>query len=138
MNTNAYARCWTGSLCKFHGSAAHNIRIFSCIEKPNTAGQISGSSIDLFQALAQGLLSLINKIIARISGWISRQLSYVGSVQLIISVLASVTNNRYLHFVLSKTIIKKIEQICCSFLWKGDSTRARGAKVAWKEVCLQA
>lgn len=42
---------------------------------------------------------------------------------------------RCIHFILSKSIIKKVEQICRCFLWKGTDQNLRGAKVEWTDVC---
>lgn len=32
-------------------------------------------------------------------------------------------------------MIKKVEQLCASFLWKGEASTAAGAKVNWLQVC---
>lgn len=33
-------------------------------------------------------------------------------------------------------MIKKIEQICAGFLWKGNFQSAKGAKVSWCSICF--
>ena len=39
-------------------------------------------------------------------------------------------------FILPKTIIRKVESILRSFLWKGSELVSTRANVAWDRVCL--
>lgn len=40
------------------------------------------------------------------------------------------------HFILPKAVIKNIEQLLRSFLWKGDDVSKGCGKVAWDILCL--
>ncbi|GKU98807.1 hypothetical protein SLEP1_g11756 [Rubroshorea leprosula] len=81
------------------------------------------------------LKPLITKITDKISSWTSRYLSFAGRLQLISSILQSITNFWCSIFILPKRVIKSVEGICNAFLWKGRAADARGAKVTWATVC---
>lgn len=78
---------------------------------------------------------LIKRMVSRVNNWSSKCLSFAGRLQLISSVLHSMVNYWFHHFILPKKIIKQVQQICSSFFWRGDTTRARGAKVSWDDIC---
>ncbi|KAL2224531.1 UNVERIFIED_CONTAM: hypothetical protein Sindi_3020800 [Sesamum indicum] len=67
-----------------------------------------------------------------ISDWIS--LSYAGRVQIIKSVLSTLSLYWVSAFILPKKVINEIEKRLRNFLWKG-TTSSGYAKVAWKDVC---
>ncbi|KAL2245415.1 UNVERIFIED_CONTAM: hypothetical protein Sindi_2809700 [Sesamum indicum] len=77
---------------------------------------------------------LLIKIDQRIAGWEGLQLSYAGRVQIIKSVLTSLSVYWASAFILPKKIIKEIEKRVRAFLWKGTGNSGY-AKVAWKDVC---
>ena len=35
-----------------------------------------------------------------------------------------------------KSVLKKINQLCSSFFWKGSDAPTRGARVKWSIICL--
>lgn len=76
--------------------------------------------------------ALIEKITSRISSWTSRFLSFVGRLRLIKSVLFSMSNFWCAMFILPSKVIKKVEQLCSSFFWKGEARNAIWAKVNGK------
>ncbi|CAA7024778.1 unnamed protein product [Microthlaspi erraticum] len=78
---------------------------------------------------------LIDRVTARISSWPVKRLSFAGRLQLIQSVLSSMVNFWAAVFPLPMSCIKKLEQICNSFLWNGAPNSARGAKISWESVC---
>lgn len=78
---------------------------------------------------------LVDKIIARISLWSSRFLSFGGRLQLISSVLASMYKYWCTISFLPKMVIKEVEKICNAFLWKGKEGDTLGARVNWAHVC---
>ncbi|KAL2237308.1 UNVERIFIED_CONTAM: hypothetical protein Sindi_0922500 [Sesamum indicum] len=80
---------------------------------------------------------LISKIDARITGWEGISLSYAGRVQIIKSVLSTLSLYWASAFILPKKVIKEIEKRLRNFLWKG-TTSSGYAKVAWKDVCQPA
>ncbi|KAL2235741.1 UNVERIFIED_CONTAM: hypothetical protein Sindi_1306300 [Sesamum indicum] len=80
---------------------------------------------------------LISKIDARITGWEGISLSYTGRVQIIKTVLSTLSLYWASAFILPKKVINEIQKRLRNFLWKG--TKSSGyAKVAWKDVCRQA
>lgn len=80
-------------------------------------------------------LPLIEKIKARISSWQHRMLSFAGRLQLLASVISSLTNFWISAFRLPSACIKKIESLCSAFLWSGPDLNAKKAKLAWVDVC---
>ncbi|KAK3189469.1 hypothetical protein Dsin_029030 [Dipteronia sinensis] len=79
---------------------------------------------------------LLVKVSNRISSWMNRCLSYVGQLQLIISVFSSIQVFWASHFCLPSKVLRNIEQKLCSFLWKGVDENCEGGKVAWSDICL--
>lgn len=65
-----------------------------------------------------------------------RLLSFVGRVQLIQPVLFSVQVFWSRHFILPKSVIKHINQLCAGFLWHGKEHKATSARVSLENVCL--
>ncbi|KAL2226604.1 UNVERIFIED_CONTAM: hypothetical protein Sindi_2019100, partial [Sesamum indicum] len=77
---------------------------------------------------------LLSKIDARITGWEGISLSYAGRVQIIKSVLSTLSLYWASAFILPKAVIKEVEKRLRIFLWKGTSMTGY-TKVAWKDVC---
>ncbi|KAL2225770.1 UNVERIFIED_CONTAM: putative mitochondrial protein, partial [Sesamum indicum] len=77
---------------------------------------------------------LLLKIDKRIAGWEGMALSYAGRVQIIKSVLLSLSLYWSSAFILPKKVTNEIEKRRHSFLWKG-TTNSGYAKVAWKDLC---
>ncbi|XP_018462918.1 uncharacterized protein LOC108834047 [Raphanus sativus] len=80
-------------------------------------------------------LPLIEKIRKKISTWTGRFLTYAGRLQLINSVIMSLTNFWMAAFRLPSSCIKEIERLCSAFLWSGPDLNGRKAKIAWSDVC---
>ena len=78
---------------------------------------------------------LINKITARIQCWIAKYLTYAGRLQLIKSMLYSIQSYWCRHFILPKGVIKRVNQLCSSFLWKGNEKPLQGTRVSWQDIC---
>ncbi|XP_010463243.1 PREDICTED: uncharacterized protein LOC104743910 [Camelina sativa] len=81
-------------------------------------------------------IPLLEMIKSKIGSWTARVLSFAGRLQLICSVISSITNFWISAFRLPKACIKEIDQLCSAFLWSGPSLNAKKTKVAWSEVCL--
>ena len=81
-------------------------------------------------------LSLINRITSRIRLWTSASLTYAGHLQLIKAVLFSIQVYWSTSMMLPVSVVKKIESIMASFLWKGVSLSSAGAKVVWNSLCF--
>ena len=77
---------------------------------------------------------LLLKIDKRIAGWEGMALSYAGRVQIIKSVLLSLSLYWSSAFILPKKVTNEIEKRLRTFLWKG-TTNSGYAKVAWKDLC---
>ncbi|KAL2237568.1 UNVERIFIED_CONTAM: hypothetical protein Sindi_0948500 [Sesamum indicum] len=73
---------------------------------------------------------LLLKIDKRIAGWEGMALSYAGRVQIIKSVLMSLSLYWASAFILPKKVTTEIEKRLRAFLWKGTTTSGY-AKVAW-------
>lgn len=80
-------------------------------------------------------LPLLEKIRTRITSWTGRFLSFAGRLQLLKSVLSSLTNFWFTAFRLPNVCITEIEKLFAAFLWSGPDLNPRKAKVAWSEVC---
>ncbi|KAL6522936.1 hypothetical protein OROHE_016783 [Orobanche hederae] len=77
---------------------------------------------------------LVKKLEDRLGTWSNRMLSYVGRLQLIRSILATLHIYWAGIFILPKKVIRIIESKIRKFLWKGGSEKGY-AKVAWSVVC---
>lgn len=80
-------------------------------------------------------LPLVEKIRKRIRSWTGRFLSYAGRLQLINSVIRSLTNFWMAAFRLPSGCIEEIERICYAFLWSGPELNGRKAKISWEDIC---
>uniref|UniRef100_A0A803Q3C3 Reverse transcriptase domain-containing protein n=1 Tax=Cannabis sativa TaxID=3483 RepID=A0A803Q3C3_CANSA len=78
---------------------------------------------------------LLEKMTSRIRMWSTRNLSYMGRVTLINSVLLAIHTYWAQIFILPKKLLKDIEATCRSFLWKGTQEGAGPSLVAWDYVC---
>lgn len=78
---------------------------------------------------------LIDKIIARISSWSVRKLSYAGRIQLIRVVLFGVQSYWSQMFLIPSKVIKTIEAYCRSFIWSGTNVITKRALISWEKVC---
>ncbi|XP_024004974.1 uncharacterized protein LOC112082108 [Eutrema salsugineum] len=71
----------------------------------------------------------------RVSSWTDFALSFVGRLQLLSSVIASITNFWFSAFQLPSCCVAEIERICSTFLWSGPDLNRRKTKIAWMDVC---
>ncbi|XP_074305780.1 uncharacterized protein LOC141641001 [Silene latifolia] len=78
---------------------------------------------------------LIDKVLARIKGIGARKLSYAGRLVLIKSLLHNLHNYWARIFILSKTVLQKIDGLCRKFLWHGNEMKDSPALVAWENIC---
>ncbi|XP_056863946.1 uncharacterized protein LOC130511120 [Raphanus sativus] len=84
---------------------------------------------------AQDYSLLISRIKARISSWTARHLTFAGRLQLVGSVIYSITNFWMSAYRLPNGCIQEINSICAAFLWSGPVLSTHKAKIAWSEVC---
>lgn len=80
-------------------------------------------------------MPLLEKIRRRISNWTAGSLSFAGRLQLIASVILSLTNFWMAAYRLPKSCLREIDKICAAFLWSGPDLNPKKAKIAWTEVC---
>lgn len=73
-------------------------------------------------------LPLMEKIRTRMCNWNGRFLSHAGRLQLINSVIMSLTNFWLSAFRLPKACLKEIEKLCSSFLWSGPELNSKRLK----------
>ncbi|KAL2224832.1 UNVERIFIED_CONTAM: hypothetical protein Sindi_2937000 [Sesamum indicum] len=95
--------------------------------------KVPGSSSDSSRLTIAGCQPLLSKMDARIMGWEGLSLSYAGRVQIIKSVLSSLSLYWASAFILPKKIIKEIEKRMRNFLWKGTTTSGY-AKDPWHHL----
>ncbi|VVB08444.1 unnamed protein product [Arabis nemorensis] len=71
---------------------------------------------------------LIDKIRTRMISWSSKSFSFAGRLQLIQSVIASISNFWCSVFKLPKRCLESIERMCFAFLWSGSLHSATKSK----------
>ncbi|XP_060210411.1 uncharacterized protein LOC132637318 [Lycium barbarum] len=79
---------------------------------------------------------LIQKIVARISSWIAKKLSYIGRVQLVKSVIFGIQSYLSQLFLIPAKVIKTIEAYFRSDIWSGTNEITKRALVSWSTTCL--
>ncbi|XP_010463033.1 PREDICTED: uncharacterized protein LOC104743679 [Camelina sativa] len=80
-------------------------------------------------------LPLLERIRLRISSWTGRFLSFAGRLQLIKSLLSSLTNFWLSVFRLPKRCLQEIDSLFSTFLWSGPDLNSKKAKISWLDVC---
>ncbi|XP_058782985.1 uncharacterized protein LOC131657628 [Vicia villosa] len=80
-------------------------------------------------------LPLIDKILSKIHHWSTKLLSFAGRVQLVNVVSFAIANYWLQCFPILKSVLKKINSICRTFVWTGGSAMSRKSPISWKEVC---
>ncbi|XP_056690288.1 uncharacterized protein [Spinacia oleracea] len=78
---------------------------------------------------------LMEKMVYRIKVWSSRHFSFAWRMQLVNSVLMSISVYWCQLFLLPSTIIKKINAICRSYLWFGVYDDGTPGSVNWDKLC---
>ncbi|XP_019229886.1 PREDICTED: uncharacterized protein LOC109210864 [Nicotiana attenuata] len=73
---------------------------------------------------------LIEKIVARISSWTAKKLSYAGIVQLVQTVLFGIRSYWSQLFNLPVKVMKMIEAYCRSYIWSGINAITKKSLVA--------
>uniref|UniRef100_A0A803PE03 Reverse transcriptase domain-containing protein n=1 Tax=Cannabis sativa TaxID=3483 RepID=A0A803PE03_CANSA len=79
---------------------------------------------------------LLEKMVSKIRGWSSRNLSYMGRVTLINAILIAIHTYWAQIMILPKKLLKDIEAIRRSYLWKGTQMAMGPSLVAWEHVCI--
>ena len=79
---------------------------------------------------------LVDKMLKRVTSWSSRHLSYAGRVTLVNAVLLYLQTYWAQIFLLPKSVLHKITQICRAYLWDRKVYLAKSPPVAWSWVCM--
>lgn len=80
---------------------------------------------------------LVDKMCAKIKVWQSRNLSYSGTLQLVNLVLLSIHIYWAQIYIMHRSVLEKIEQVCRAYLWHGTHFSMKAGNVAWDRVCLE-
>lgn len=78
---------------------------------------------------------LIVRIVAKISSWIAKKLSYAGRVQLVKTVIFGVQAYWAQIFVLPSKVMKIIQAYCRSYIWLRANVITKRALVSWDKMC---
>lgn len=81
------------------------------------------------------LQPFLEKITSKIHSWTVKSLSFARKVRLISSIIYGMVHFWSQVFCLPKEFYVKVDSLCSAFLWKNQTQFAKGARVAWKEVC---
>ncbi|XP_074301399.1 uncharacterized protein LOC141632786 [Silene latifolia] len=78
---------------------------------------------------------LVEKVVDRIRALGARKLSYAVRLVLIKSILSTLHLYWARIFILSSSMLKKIEGICRNFFWQGDIHAKAPSLVSWESAC---
>ncbi|KAL9993786.1 putative RNA-directed DNA polymerase [Helianthus debilis subsp. tardiflorus] len=79
---------------------------------------------------------IVERLEKRIMNWKNRLLSFVGRLQLILSVLSSIHIFWASVLILPARVVKELENRMRNFLWSQDGSFQKGkTKVSWKTIC---
>ena len=78
---------------------------------------------------------LVEKLTNRIHSWFARNLSYTARLQLVNSVLISITNYWSQTVILPKRVLNQIKAPCRFYLWLGETESNSPGNVSWEKVC---
>lgn len=92
---------------------------------PLKPGRISQATLQPF----------LEQITTKLHSWTVQYLSFAGKIKFITSVIYGKVNFWSSVFVLPKSFYAKIDSLCAAFLWKNKTGNARGARVAWSDIC---
>ncbi|XP_060185254.1 uncharacterized protein LOC132614743 [Lycium barbarum] len=89
------------------------------------------------QAVQQDILQALGtqRMVARISSWTAKKLSYAGRTQLVQTVLFGIQAYWAQLFKIPIKVLKTIEAFCRSYIWSGENVITKRALVAWERMC---
>lgn len=88
------------------------------------------------QLTSRHCLPLVMRIRSRIDAWFNCALSQAGRLQLLKIILFGIQNFWASHFVLPKSVIKRLQSLFVRFLWGGSSSNTKLVKVSWSDCCI--
>ena len=77
---------------------------------------------------------MVDKMTNQIRSWFARNLSYTARLQLVNSILISISNYWCQTVILPKRAVNQINTICRSYLWHGDTNDKSPRNVKWEKV----
>ena len=77
---------------------------------------------------------LVEKLTNRIRSWFARNLSYTARLQLVNSVLMSITNYWSQTVILSKRVLNQIHTACRSYFWHDETKSKSPGNVSWEKI----
>lgn len=80
---------------------------------------------------------LKEKIVAKISSWTIKKLTYEGRLQLIQSVLFGIQAYWAQVIIIPAKVCQLIEAYCQSYIWARTNDITKRALVAWERICSQ-
>ncbi|CAN1849884.1 Putative ribonuclease H protein At1g65750 [Linum perenne] len=141
--TLIYFECVSGLKINFHKSVVYPV---GEVEDLQSFTDIFGCSIASFPTTYLGLplgfkgnsLNLWDPVIAsvdkRLDTWKARFLSFGGRVALLKSVLSGLPIYFMSLFKAPATVIRRLENLQCRFLWAGDLQKDKVHWIAWESV----
>jgi len=81
--------------------------------------------------------SLVEKIIARVHLWATRNISFLGRARLINSVIFGMYSYEASIFLLPNEVTEKITKICRNYLWSGTGDYKKVPYISWHHTCLR-
>lgn len=77
----------------------------------------------------------VERITKKLHSYTAKFMSFAGKIRLVSSVIYGMVNFWSQVYMLPKEFYKTVDSLCSAFLWKNSSQSARGARVAWHDVC---
>ncbi|KAL2319296.1 hypothetical protein Fmac_028265 [Flemingia macrophylla] len=78
---------------------------------------------------------ILDKIIALYSHWNSLQLSMMGRVQLVKSIISGMVLYSFLAYSWPIALLKELDRVTRNFVWSGSHLESRRITVAWGKAC---
>ncbi|XP_019236742.1 PREDICTED: uncharacterized protein LOC109216980 [Nicotiana attenuata] len=124
----------------YFGGVAQDVRLEILQNTGYSLGELPfkylGIPLDTKKLTALQWQPLIDKIVARISSWTARKLSYAGRVQLVQTVIFGIQSYWSQIFILPAKMMELIESYCRSYIWPGSNTITKRALRAWEKMCF--
>ncbi|XP_039049729.1 uncharacterized protein LOC120190725 [Hibiscus syriacus] len=119
-----------------HPRIMENLKIITGFKIGNLPVHYLGIPLVTRKLTEKDCQALIDNIKLKLHHWSNRNLSYAGRLELIRSVLFNVSSYWCRQLVLPASILKKVDQICSRYFWKGADKSAAGARVSWDKICI--
>ena len=95
-----------------------------------------GVSITTSRLTKIELTSLVEKIMAKVQIWTTRNISFAGRARLINSVIFGMYTSWASIFLLPTEVTDKITGICRNYLWSGTGEYKKAPYISWQQGCM--